>query len=146
MSSPVPPPRGGTFVLLATALLIGLASGALCCLLALLIKQDPIWLMLPTAFAIGAFVRWQRFNGARGALAAAGAMLVCVVYAEYIYAAVRMADMLGFPLRDTLFKLDWRLAWQIASTQLRPWQVTVCAAAPLLAGAIAARRASAGMT
>jgi len=124
----------------ATTLLTGLASGALCCLLALAIKRDPIWLMLPTAFAIGVFMRWQRFSGTRGAIAAASAMLICVAYAEYIYAAVRMADMLGFPLRDTLFKLDWQLALQIARAQLGPWQAAVCASAPVLAGVIAARR------
>lgn len=146
MPSSLSPPRGGVFVLLATTLLTGLATGALCCLLALMIKQDPIWLMLPTAFAIGAFMRWQRFNGARGALAAASAMLVCVIYAEYIYAAVRMADMLGFPLRDTLFKLDWGLAWQIARAQLGPWQAAVYALALVLAGVIASRRVSPGVT
>lgn len=141
MSTPVPPPRGGTFVLFATALLTGLASGALCCLLALVIKQDPIWLMLPTAFAVGAFVRWQRFAGALGAIAAAGAMLVCVVYAEYIYAAVRMADMLGFPLRDTLFKLDWRLALQIVRGNSGLVEVAVLVLAPAIAAMMTRRTA-----
>lgn len=139
MSIPSSPYRS-KLVLFATAVLTGLAAGALCCLLALMIKQDPVWLMLPIALVIGAFMRWQHFNGARGALAAAGATLICVAYAEYIYAAVRMADMLGFPLRDTLFKLDWQLALQIARAQLGPWQAAVCASAQVLAGVIAARR------
>ena len=141
MSTPVPPPRGGTFVLFATALLTGLAGGALCCLLALVIKQDPIWLMLPTAFAIGAFMRWQRFNGAPGAIAAAGAMLICVVYTEYIYAAVRMADMLGFPLRDTLFRVDWKLALQIARANAGVVEAAVLVLAPAIAAAMTARTA-----
>lgn len=113
LPNPNPRPRSGMLMLLATMLLTGLAAGALCCLLALMIRQDPVWLTLPCALAIGAFMRWQRFVGMRGALAAAGAMLIGVVYMEYLYAAVRMADMLGFPLRDTLFKMDWQLAWQI---------------------------------
>lgn len=113
MPTPTPPQRGGAFVVIGTVLLTGLAAGALCCLLALIVKLDPAWLMLPCAFATGAFVRWQGYRGARGALIAASTMLLSVLYTEYLYAAVRVADMLGFPLRDTLFKMDWRLAWQI---------------------------------
>ena len=139
-STPVPP-RGGAFVLFATALLTGLAAGALCCLLALVIKQDPIWLMLPAAFVIGAFMRWQRFNGARGAIAAAGAAMICVAYTEYIYAAVRMADMLGFPLRDTLFKVDWRLALQIVRANAGAVEVAVLVLAPAIAAAMTAHAA-----
>jgi hypothetical protein len=143
LSTPVPPPRGGRFVLFATALLTGLASGALCCLLALVIKQDPTWLMLPAAFAVGAFMRWQRFSGAPGAIAAAGAMLICVAYTEYIYAAVRMADMLGFPLRDTLFRVDWQLALQIARANAGVVEAAVFVLAPALAAAMTARTARA---
>jgi hypothetical protein len=126
-------------VLLATVLLTGLAAGALCCLLALMIKQDPVWLTLPFAFGIGAFMRWQHFSGARGVLAAAAAMLICVVYMEYLYAAVRMADMLGFPLRDTFFRMDWRLALQIVRGNSSAWHVLAMAGAPLAAALIASR-------
>lgn len=139
MSSPDSSPRGGAFTLCATALLTGLAGGALSCLIALAIKQDPVWLMPPLGLAIGTFMRWQRFAGARGALAAAGAMLVCIVYAEYLYAAVRMADMLGFPLRDTFFRMDWRLAWQLVRSNTNALDALVLIAAPLLAAFITRR-------
>jgi hypothetical protein len=131
--TPTRPPRDGTLVATGTVLLTGLAAGALCCLLALLIKLDPAWLMLPSALGIGAFVRWQGYRGARAALIAATAMLLGVLYTEYLYAAVRMADMLGFPLRDTLFKMDWRLAWQITEAHVGASQLLVCAFAILLA-------------
>jgi len=140
LSTPTSPRRGGAFVVLAITLLTGLAGGALCCLLALAMGQEPTWLMLPAAFAIGGFIRWQRFNSTRGALAAASAMLVCVVYAEYIYAAVRMADMLGFPLRDTLFTVDWRLALQIARGNSGAWQIVAMIVSPLLAAAVVLRK------
>jgi len=130
----------GALVLCATALLTGLAAGALCCLLALMIKQDPIWLMLPIAVIIGALMRWQRFDGARGAAAAAGAMLICIVYTEYLYAAVRMADMLGFPLRDTLFRMDWRLSWQLSFADFSAWKSIISAFSPALAAAISWRQ------
>jgi hypothetical protein len=138
LSIPSSPSRGA-LVLCATALLTGLAAGALCCLLALVIKQDPIWLMLPVAIIIGAFMRWQRFDGARGATAAAGAMLLCIVYTEYLYAAVRMADMLGFPLRDTLFRMDWRFAWQIVRGNSGVVEAAVLVLAPAIAAGISAR-------
>ena len=123
-------------------LLTGLAGGALCCLLALMLKQDLVWLMLPIAIAIGAFMRWQRFDGARGAITAACAMLICIVYAEYLYAAVRMADMLGFPLRDTLFKMDWRLAWQIVRGNAGAGEIAVLVLAPAIAAAATWRSAA----
>jgi len=138
---PTSPRRGGAFVVVAITLLTGLAGGALCCLLALAIRQEPTWLMLPMALVIGAFVRWQDYRGLRGALVAATAMLLCVVYAEYIYAAVRMADMLGFPLRDTLFKLDWRMAWQIVRGNSGLVEAAVVILAPAIAAALTARSA-----
>ena len=131
-------------MLIATVLLTGLAAGALCCLLALMIRQNPVWLMLPMALAIGAFMRWQRFDGKRGAIAAAGAMLICVIYAEYLYAAVRMADMLGFPLRDTLFKMDWRLAWQVVRGNADAVETAMLVLAPAIAATLCARRGSRG--
>jgi hypothetical protein len=126
--------------MIGTMLLTGLAAGALCCLFALMIKFDPGWLMLPCALAIGAFVRWQGYRGARGAIFAASAMLLSVLYTEYLYAAVRIADMLGFPLRDTLFKMDWRLAWQVDAANFAIGKITALALAPLLAAATATMR------
>lgn len=131
--------RGGKFVLFATVLLTGLAAGALCCLLSLMLKRDPIWLMLPFALAIGWFVYWLGYRGARGAICAAVATLIYVAYAQYLYAAVRMADTLGFPLRDTLFKMDLRLAWQIVNANSGAWEVVVLVLAPLIAASVAAR-------
>jgi len=66
-------------------------------------------------------------------------MLICLIYTQYLYAAVRMADMLGFPLRDTLFNLDWRLTLQIASANLGASDVVIFALAPLLAASVASK-------
>jgi len=118
-------------------LLTGLASGALICLFALMIKRDPAWLMLPCALGIGWFIRWQGYRGAGGATAASVAMLICLIYAQYLYAAVRMADMLGFPLRDTLFKMDWRLAWQIVASNFGAADAAVFLISPFLAAGAA---------
>jgi len=66
-------------------------------------------------------------------------MLLGVLYTEYLYAAVRIADMLGFPLRDTLFKMDWRLAWQIMQGNSGAVEVVVLVSAPIIAATIAGR-------
>ena len=134
-ASPRPP---GLFAVSATALLTGLAGGALCCLLALALKSEPSWLMLPFAAAVGGLFRWQAFSGARGATAAAAAMLICLIYTEYLYAAVRMADTLGFPLRDTLFKMDFGLAWQMIRANLSWFGALMFLASPALAAGIVA--------
>ena len=123
-------------MLLATLLLTGLAAGALCCLLALAIRQEPVWLMLPMAAVIGAFMRWQ----GRGAIVAATATVISMLYTEYLYAAIRMADMLGFPLRDTLFKMDWALAWQIMRGNSNFIGATILVLSPLVAVMVAVMR------
>jgi hypothetical protein len=138
LSTSISPKRGGAFVTLGTILLTGLAGGALCCLLALVIKREPSWLLLPLALAVGAFLRWQGYRGTRGAIMAASAMLIALVYTEYLYAAVRMADTLGFPLRDTLFKMDFGLAWQMIRANFSGWDAIALASAPIIAALIGA--------
>ena len=138
MPSSSSPQRGGIYLILATLLLSGLAAGALCCLLALMIKRDATLLLLPFAFAIGWFMQWQGYRGARGAVIAAAAMLICLIYTQYLYAAVRIADMLGFPLRNTLFKMDFDLAWQMIRANFSAWGIATCVLAPLLAAGVAA--------
>jgi hypothetical protein len=139
LSTPNSSRRGGAFVVIGTVLLTGLAAGALCCLLALMVKLDPAWLMLPFAVAIGAFVRWQNYRGARGAIIAVSAMLLSLLYTEYLYAAVRIADMRGFPLRDTLFKMDWTLAWQIIAGNFSGWEAISSLLAPFVAMLVTVR-------
>ena len=113
MSSSSVTERGSLVALIACVLLSGLAAGAIWCLLSLIVDVDTTVLIVPLAFAIGSFLRWQGYGDRRGALGAVIATLIAFVYAQYIFAAMRMADMLGFPLRDTLFKMDFRFAWRV---------------------------------
>jgi hypothetical protein len=140
LNTPTPPRRSGSIALFGSVLLSGLAAGALACLLALTLGRDPIWLMLPCALGIGWLMRWQGYSGTRGAIAAAVATLICIVYTQYLYAAVRMADMLGFPLRDTLFKMDLRLGWQIVHANIGLADLVVLVAAVATAIGLAVRK------
>jgi hypothetical protein len=119
-----------------TAIMCGLAAGALWCLLALTIEHDPTFLIVPLAIVLAFFLRWQGYQGRRGAVCAVAATLLAFVYAQYLFAAVRIAQMLGFSLRSTLFKMDFALAWQATRANLSAWDLGLvalaCAAAAWL--------------
>jgi hypothetical protein len=108
---------------IVTAIMCGLAAGALWCLLALAIDHDPTFLIVPLAIVLALFLRWQGYHGRRGAICALAATLIAFVYAQYLFAAVRIAQMLGFPLRSTLFKMDFALAWQATRANLSAWDI-----------------------
>ena len=108
---------------IVTAIMCGLAAGALWCLLALAIDHDPTFLIVPLAIGLALFLRWQGYQGRRGALCAVAATLLAFVYAQYLFAAVRIAQMLGFSLRSTLFKMDFALAWQATRANLSAWDI-----------------------
>ena len=121
MSDPYHSPplrRGSAFALLASIILSGLAAGALWCLLSLGIERGIGTLIVPLAVGIGIYFRWLGHRGTRGVSGAVAAVLIAFVYAQYLFAAVRVAQMLGFPLRSTLFKMDAGLAWQVTRGNL----------------------------
>lgn len=120
--------------MLFSVLLSGLAAGALWCLLGLGIDRGTGALIVPLAIAIGAYFRWLGLRGARGAICAIASILIAFVYAQYLFAAVRIAQTLGFPLRSTLFQMDFGLAWQVTRGNVGFWDLGCL----LLAGAAAA--------
>jgi len=119
--STTPRTRAGAFTLVSATLLAGLAGGALWCLLSLGIERGEGALIVPLAAAIGLYFRWLRIRGVRGALGAIVSILIAFVYAQYLFAAVRIAQMLGFSLRSTLFQMDAALALQVARANVGLW-------------------------
>ena len=111
----------GLWSCLFTTAIAGLAAGALWCLLALALPRGADFLIVPLGGAIGFYFRWLGFPGKRGAICAIASVLIAFVYAQWLFAAVRVAQMLGFPLRNTLFKMDWGLAWHAASANIGTW-------------------------
>ncbi|MDR3385514.1 MAG: hypothetical protein P4L92_00560 [Rudaea sp.] len=109
--------------MLASALFGGLAAGAVWCLLSLATDYDTTFLIVPLAIALAIFLRWQGFGGRGGGVCAAAATLLTFVYAQYLFAAVRIAQMLGFPLRSTLFKMDFALGVQVIRANLSAWDI-----------------------
>jgi hypothetical protein len=115
-----------------------LAAGALWCLLALGIAHGANALILALGFALALYFRWLGFVGRRGAICAIAATLLAFVYAQYLIAAARIADMLGFALRRVLFKMDFALGWQVLRANLSArdfiWLALACAIAAWVAG------------
>ncbi|MBS0556634.1 MAG: hypothetical protein JSR27_04375 [Proteobacteria bacterium] len=134
----------GFFSCFATTAIAGLAAGALWCLLALGLHRGGAFLIVVLGGAIGAYFRWLGFAERRGAICATSAVLIAFVYAQYLFAAVRVAQVLGFPLRNTLFRMDAGLAWQAANANLGAWDFVwlalACAIAVWFAIRISARR------
>ncbi|HST28512.1 MAG TPA: hypothetical protein VLK26_09125 [Rudaea sp.] len=132
---PTAPPRKtpGPFSCLATTAIAGLAAGALWCLLALGLTRGAEFLIVPLGAAIGLYFRWLGFRGSRAAICATSAVLIAFVYAQWLFAAVRVAQMLGFALRATLFKMDWGLALHAASANLAVWDFVWLALALVIA-------------
>lgn len=141
MSSQTPVVKRGSLVaLIACVVLSGLAAGAIWCLLSLFTDHDTTFLLVAFAFAIAWFMRWQGFADRRGAIGAVGAVAIAIVYSQYLFAAMRMADLLGFPLRDTLFKMDVPFAWRIVKSHLDVWDIAIFFLACAIAAWTTARR------
>ena len=142
MPKTIPPPRGraGTYTAVFSTLLAGLAAGALWCLLSLAFEGGTAALIVPLAFAVGAYFRWLGIDGMRGIVCGVIALLIAFVYAQYLFAAVRVAQMLGFPLRSTLFKMDLGLAWQVTRGALGAMDFVWLALACVVTATIALRR------
>ncbi|HMM57182.1 MAG: hypothetical protein DYH18_08980 [Xanthomonadales bacterium PRO7] len=134
----------GLISCIATTAIAGLAAGALWCLLALSVTHGAGFLIVPLGAAMGWYFHWLGFPGKRCAICAMTAVLIAFVYAQYLFAAVRIAQMLGFPLRNTLFRMDLGLAWQGALANLGAWDFVwlalACAIAAWLAMRISVRQ------
>ena len=134
--------RGGFAALIAAILLSGLAAGALWCLLSIFIDSQSTSVLIAFAILIGLFMRWLDYADRRGAIAAVGATLIAFVYAQYLFAAVRMANLLGFPLRDTLFRMDLPYAWRVVRDGVMPWDIGFASIACVVAVVVTALKRS----
>lgn len=113
-SVPTAAQHPGILASLASACLSALAAGVAWCFVAVAVRFDTAFLIVPLGLALGLFLRWQGFRGRWGAGCAALATLIAFAYAQYLFAAVRIAQNLGLPLRDALFKAGPALTGDIA--------------------------------
>ena len=127
---------------MTATLLSGLSAGALWCLLSIYIDTQSAATLIGFAALIGLFMRWLDYADHRGATAAVIATLIAFVYAQYLFAAVRMANLLGFPLRDTLFRMDLPYAWRIVRDSVNASAIGYTVLACVVAAAMTMRKPS----
>jgi len=106
-----------------SALLGGLAGGVAWCLIVLSFEWAATFGIVPIAFALGAFARWQGYRQRAAIACGVVAIGVTFLYAHYLFGAVHIADAMGLPLRDTLFKAGFALTFDIARANMyaRDW-------------------------
>jgi len=128
------------FAVLVSALLGGLAGGISWCFLALWLPWPAQFWIVPIAIGLAAFARWQGYRNRAAAACAALATIIAFVYAEYLFGAVRIADSMGLPLREALFKAGFSLTADIAWANLRTMDWIVLGVAVLMGTTLASIR------
>ena len=133
-----PSANPGAVAVLVSALLGGLAGGVAWCFLSLWLPWHAQFWIVPIGVLIALSSRWQGYRDGTAVVCAALAIGVAFVYGQYLFGAVRIADSMGLPLREALFKAGFGLTADVALGNLRAsdW---IALATALLAGAIAAK-------
>lgn len=128
----------GATAILVSALLGGMAAGVAWCFLALWLPWFAQFWIVPIAIALAVSARWQGYRNCSAIACTVFATCIAFVYAQYLFGAVRIADSMGLPLREALFKAGFGLTADVAWANLRmaDW---IAFAIALLAGAGAAR-------
>lgn len=124
----------------ASTIFSAMAGGALWCFASISTRYDTDFLIIPIGFALGAFLRWQGFCGKQAMLCAAASTTLAFAYAQYLFGAVRIAQTLGYPLREALFKADFALIADIAWANLHLSDWIMLAIAIALSVGVAAHR------
>ena len=106
---------------LASALMLGLAAGAMW-MVPTLYSQRPLpWLALLVGWLLGKAIRhWVRPAGSNAAILAAAATFTAVLYVNLLMAAARIAGLMGLGLVDSMRTAGFPLLLQLAELGCSP--------------------------
>jgi vitamin B12 transport system permease protein len=106
---------------LVSALMLGLAAGAVW-MVPTLYSQHPLpWLALPLGWLLGKAIRhWVRPAGGNAAILAASATFIAVLYVNVLTAAARIAGLMGLGLVDSIRTAGLGLLLQLAELGCTP--------------------------
>src|SRR5579859_4836867 len=124
---------------LISALMLGLAAGAVWMVPTFYLQRPLPWLALPIGWLLGKAMRnWVRPAGASAALLAALATLTAALYVNLLTAAARIAGLMGLGLIDSLRTAGLSLLLHLAElgggTGDDVWYVIGMGVAALIAG------------
>ncbi|WP_238481154.1 hypothetical protein [Dyella telluris] len=106
---------------LVSALMLGLAAGAMWMVPTLYSQRALPWLALPLGWLLGKAVRhWVRPAGGNAAILAAFATFAAVLYVNVLMAAARIAGLMGLGLVDSLRTAGPRMLLQLAELSCSP--------------------------
>ena len=106
---------------LLSALMLGLAAGAMWMVPTLYSQRSLPWLALPVGWLLGKAVRhWVRPAGGHAAVLAAFATFIAVLYVNVLMAAARIAGLMGLGLVDSLRTSGLALLVQLAELSCTP--------------------------
>ncbi len=123
---------------LFSALMLGLAAGALWMVLALYVRHPLPWLAVP----IGVMLAWTIRAGVQRAgiaamLLAAGATALATIYVNMLIAGVRIAANMGMGIIEALRTAGFAMLWQLARMAMTPADTVWTVLAMLLAAWLA---------
>ena len=124
-----------------SALMLGLAAGAVWMVLALYMRHPLPWLAVP----IGVLLAWTirgavHRAGVAAMLLAAGATALAAIYVNMLIAGVRIAGNMGLGIVDALRTAGIGMLWQLARMALTPADIVWTVLAMLLAAWLARGR------
>ncbi|MFA6230131.1 MAG: hypothetical protein WC617_08115 [Rhodanobacter sp.] len=134
---------------LFSAVMLGLAAGAVWMVISLYMRQPLPWLALPIGAMLALTIRSTvRRAGSGAMLLSAGATALAVIYVNMLIAGVQIAGNMGLGMIDALRTAGFAMLWQLARMALGPadliWAVLAIALAGWLAGRTSRRRSSEG--
>lgn len=101
---------------LISAVMLGLAAGAVWMVPTLYLQRPLPWLALPVGWLLGKAVRhWVRPAGRHAAVLAALATLTAAIYVNLLTAAARIAGLMGMGLIDAMRTAGFRLLLALAT-------------------------------
>ena len=128
--------------ILMSALLGGMAGGVAWCFLSLWLPWFAQFWIVPIAIVLAVSARWQGYREGASIACTLLAVVIAFAYAQYLFGAVRIADSMGLPLREALFKAGFGLTADIAWANLRTPDWVALALAVAAGVAVARLRSS----
>ena len=130
---------------LFSAVMLGLAAGAVWMVISLYMRQPLPWLAVPIGALLALTIRSTVRRAGTGAmLLSAGATALAVIYVNMLIAGVQIAGNMGLGLIEALRTAGFAMLWQLARMALGPvdfvWGVLAIALAGWLARRTPRRR------